>query len=172
MNIAIGGTAAADKNTLTDTDPNNADDVFLDTQSDYGAPTFINLYRNGSTASGATNTEALYQQILVDDNTGPLDLIKRLYGQLRRRKHDDRARRAAQRPAALFRARSRRRLQPTRRSSRRPAAAAPRLPPSSAAATPSLRVPAPLRLLTAGCSRRPISPASSMPPFCAGKRRV
>ena len=38
VNIAIGGTAAADKNTLTNTDPNNVDDVFLDTQSDSGAP--------------------------------------------------------------------------------------------------------------------------------------
>ena len=52
VNIAIGGTAAADKNTLTNSDPNNATDVFLDTQSDSGAPTFINLYRNGSTAVG------------------------------------------------------------------------------------------------------------------------
>ena len=52
VNIAIGGTAAADKNTLTNSDPNNQTDVFLDTQSDSGAPTFINLYRNGSTAVG------------------------------------------------------------------------------------------------------------------------
>ena len=72
VNIAIGGTATADKNTLTNSDPNNQTDVFLDNNSDSGAATFINLYRNGSTASGSG--EALIRQILVDDNTGPLDL--------------------------------------------------------------------------------------------------
>ena len=74
VNVAIGGTAAADKNTLTNSDPNNVDDVFLDTQTDAGALTFINLYRNGSTASGSLS-EALIRQILVDDNIGPLDLL-------------------------------------------------------------------------------------------------
>ena len=72
VNIAIGGTATGDKNTMQDSDPNNATDVFLDQKSCSGCSSAINLYRNGSTASGTG--EALIRQILVDDNNPTLDL--------------------------------------------------------------------------------------------------
>lgn len=73
VNIAIGGTNAAHKNTMQDSDPSNATDVFLDNNSDGGAPTFINLYRNGSAAGGSGET--LIRNILVDDNNATLDLL-------------------------------------------------------------------------------------------------
>jgi VCBS repeat-containing protein len=73
VNIAIGGTSAADKNTMTNSDPSNATDVFLDNNSDGGAPTVINLYRNGSTAAGSGET--LIRNILVEDNNATLDLL-------------------------------------------------------------------------------------------------
>src|SRR5207249_3771355 len=57
VNIAIGGTNAAHKNTFTDSDPSNATDIFLDKNSCASCPSAINLYRNGSTTvSGSGET--------------------------------------------------------------------------------------------------------------------
>ena len=72
VNVAIGGTAPSDKNTMQDSDPSNATDVFLDKSSCAGCASAINLYRNGSAAGGSG--EALVRQILVDDNDPTLDL--------------------------------------------------------------------------------------------------
>ncbi|HEY0150071.1 MAG TPA: Ig-like domain-containing protein [Allosphingosinicella sp.] len=74
VNVAIGGTAAADKNTLTNSDPSNATDIFLDSRTNAGAASFINLYRNGTAVTGSS-TEDTARQILIADNNGPLDLL-------------------------------------------------------------------------------------------------
>ncbi|HEV2864008.1 MAG TPA: Calx-beta domain-containing protein [Pyrinomonadaceae bacterium] len=76
VNIAIGDAAnAANKNTLTNSDPSNATDVFLDGGGNCGGcGAKINLYQNGSDAAGAT-AEAKARDVLVDDNVGPLDLL-------------------------------------------------------------------------------------------------
>jgi hypothetical protein len=72
VNIAIGSTTAADKNTMQDSDPSNATDVFLDKNTCSSCASTLNLYRNGSSASGSG--EALVKQILIDDNNATLDL--------------------------------------------------------------------------------------------------
>ncbi|HKE58221.1 MAG TPA: Calx-beta domain-containing protein [Pyrinomonadaceae bacterium] len=73
VNIAIGSQAtAANKNTMQDSDPNNATDVFMDKNTCGGCASTLNLFRNGSTASGTG--EALVRQILIDDNNPTLDL--------------------------------------------------------------------------------------------------
>jgi hypothetical protein len=73
VNIAIGSAGtAADKNTMQDTDPSNATDVFLDKNTCASCASTLNLYRNGSAAAGSG--EALVRQILVDDNSATLDL--------------------------------------------------------------------------------------------------
>ena len=74
LNIVIGSAGtAADKNTLTDSDPNSSFDVFLGNVGTTTAPT--NLYRNGSGAGTVLNaTEAQVNVVLNADNTGPLDL--------------------------------------------------------------------------------------------------
>ncbi len=75
LNIVIGSASvAANKNTLTNSDPNNSFDVFLGNVGVATAP--INLSRNGSGAGAVTNaTEAQVNTVLVADNVGPLDLI-------------------------------------------------------------------------------------------------
>ncbi len=73
VSIAIGSTTAADKNTMQDSDPSNATDVFLDKNTCAGCASTLTLYRNGSAAGGAG--EALIRQILVDDNNPSLDLL-------------------------------------------------------------------------------------------------
>lgn len=74
VDIVIGAQAtAANKNTMQDSDPSNATDVFLDRNSCGGCASTLNLYRNGSAAGGAG--EALVRQILVDDNNATLDLL-------------------------------------------------------------------------------------------------
>jgi Calx-beta domain/Bacterial Ig domain/Lamin Tail Domain len=66
LNIAIGdAVTTANKNTLTNTDPNNATDVFLENDSAAGA--HFNLFKNGSGSSTAAG-------VITDDNIGPLDL--------------------------------------------------------------------------------------------------
>ena len=74
LNVVIGSAGtAADKNTLTDSDPNNSFDVFLGNTAVATAP--INLYRNGSGAGTVLNaSEAQVNVVLNADNTGPLDL--------------------------------------------------------------------------------------------------
>jgi hypothetical protein len=74
VNIAIGGSNAADRNILTNSDPSNATDIFLDSETNGGAATSINLYRNGSLQSGGTIEETV-RNILNSNNTGPLDLL-------------------------------------------------------------------------------------------------
>ncbi|HLM57534.1 MAG TPA: Ig-like domain-containing protein [Pyrinomonadaceae bacterium] len=76
VNIAIGdANVAANKNTLTNSDPSNATDVFLDGGGNCGGcGAKINLYQNGSDAAGAT-AEAKARDVLVDNNNGPLDLL-------------------------------------------------------------------------------------------------
>ncbi len=73
LNLAIGGTAPADKNTLTDSDPNNAFDVFL---GNVGIATAaVNVFRNGAGSGTVLNaTEAQVNAVLAADNNGPLDL--------------------------------------------------------------------------------------------------
>jgi CSLREA domain-containing protein len=73
VNVAIGGTSAGDKNTMQDSDPNNYDDVFLDKGTCAGCGSSLNLYRNGSLASGSG--EALVKNILNDLNNPSLDLM-------------------------------------------------------------------------------------------------
>ena len=75
LNIVIGSASvAANKNTLTNSDPNNSFDVFLGNVGVATAP--INLSRNGSGAGAVTPaTEAQVNTVLVADNVGPLDLI-------------------------------------------------------------------------------------------------
>ena len=73
VNIAIGSTTAADKNTMQDSDPSNATDVFMDKNTCGGCASTLNLFRNGS-AAGGTN-EALIKNIIVDDNNPNLDLL-------------------------------------------------------------------------------------------------
>jgi uncharacterized repeat protein (TIGR01451 family) len=69
VNIAIGGSSATDRNTLTGTDPSNATAVFLDSNTNAGALCFLNVYRNGSAAAvGATNEDTI-RNILVSNNT-------------------------------------------------------------------------------------------------------
>ncbi len=72
VNIAIGGTGAGQKNTLTDSDPLNLSDVFLDNRSDAGAPTTITLFRNGATTTTGTGID-LVKNILIEDNNPTLD---------------------------------------------------------------------------------------------------
>ena len=82
VNIAIGSTNAADKNTMQDSDPSNATDVFLDknTCDDTSAPGIqicpsqLRLYQNGSDAAGAT-IEDKARDVLVDDNNPTLNLL-------------------------------------------------------------------------------------------------
>lgn len=75
VNITIGSaTVAADKNTMQNSDPSNATDVFLDDKTCAGCASSINLYQNGSDAAGAT-TEAKARDVLVDDNNPTLDLL-------------------------------------------------------------------------------------------------
>jgi hypothetical protein len=75
VNIGIGSaTVAADKNTMQDSDPSNATDVFLDDKTCAGCASSINLYQNGSDAAGAT-TEAKASDVLKDDNNPTLDLL-------------------------------------------------------------------------------------------------
>ncbi len=74
LNIVIGSAGtAADKNTMTDSDPNNLTDVFLGNVGIAGSP--INLFRNGSgagTVNGAS--DAQINAVLVADNNATLDL--------------------------------------------------------------------------------------------------
>ena len=75
VDVVIGSaTVAANKNTMQDSDPNNATDVFLDRNSCGGCASTLNLYRNGSGAA-AGMSEAIDRQILVDDNNATLDLL-------------------------------------------------------------------------------------------------
>jgi hypothetical protein len=75
VDIVIGSaTVAANKNTMQDSDPNNATDVFLDKNSCGGCASVLNLYRNGSGAA-AGSSEAIDKQILIDDNIATLDLL-------------------------------------------------------------------------------------------------
>ena len=75
VNVAIGSaTVPGNKNTMQDSDPNNATDVFLDRNSCGGCAAQLNLYRNGSGAP-AGMSEAIDRQILVDDNNPTLDLL-------------------------------------------------------------------------------------------------
>ncbi len=74
VHVVIGSAGVAgDKNTMQDSDPSNATDVFLDENSCGGCASTLTLYRNGSVAAGAG--EALVRQILVDDNNPTLDLL-------------------------------------------------------------------------------------------------
>ena len=75
LNIVIGSAGTgADKNTLTNSDPNDSFDVFLGNAGIATAP--INLYRNGSGAGTVLNaTEAQVNVVLNADNVGPLDLV-------------------------------------------------------------------------------------------------
>ncbi len=79
LNIVIGSAGtAADKNTLTDSDPNDSLDVLLGNVGIATAP--INLYRNGSDAGTVLNaTEAEVNTVLTDNN-GPLDLFFNTFG--------------------------------------------------------------------------------------------
>jgi len=72
VNIAIGGTNSVDKNTMANSDPSGATDVFLDKASCSGCASTINLYRNGSTATGSGET--LVRNVLTEDNVGTLNL--------------------------------------------------------------------------------------------------
>ena len=82
VNIAIGSTNAADKNTMQDSDPSNATDVFLDkntcddtsTPGIQICPSQLRLYQNGSDAAGAT-IEDKARDVLVDDNNPTLNLL-------------------------------------------------------------------------------------------------
>jgi hypothetical protein len=75
VNIAIGSaTVAADKNTMQNSDPSNATDVFLDKNTCAGCASTLNLYQNGSDAAGGT-TEAKASDVLKDDNNPTLDLL-------------------------------------------------------------------------------------------------
>jgi hypothetical protein len=75
VNIGIGSaTVAADKNTMQDSDPSNATDVFLDKNTCAGCASQLRLYQNGSAAAGGT-TEAKARSVLVDDNNPTLDLL-------------------------------------------------------------------------------------------------
>lgn len=74
VNIAIGSsTNAADKNTMQDSDPSNATDVFLDSNTCAGCNSQINVFQNGSDAAGAT-IEAKVRDVLLDDNNATLNL--------------------------------------------------------------------------------------------------
>ena len=74
LNLAIGdANVAANKNTLQDSDPNNYDDVFIDSGTCGGCASQINVYQNGSDASGATIEDKI-RDVLVDDNLPTLDL--------------------------------------------------------------------------------------------------
>jgi hypothetical protein len=75
VNVVIGSaTVVANKNTLTNTDPSNATDVFLDKNTCGGCASQLRLYQNGSDAAGAT-IEDKVRDVLNDDNIGPLDLL-------------------------------------------------------------------------------------------------
>lgn len=75
VNIAIGSaTVAANKNTMQDSDPSNATDVFLDKNTCAGCASQIRLYQNGSDAAGAT-TEDKVRDVLIDDNNPTLNLL-------------------------------------------------------------------------------------------------
>lgn len=75
VDVVIGSASvAANKNTMQDSDPSNATDVFIDRSSCGGCASTLNLYRNGSGAA-AGQSEAIDRQILVDDNNGTLDLL-------------------------------------------------------------------------------------------------
>jgi hypothetical protein len=75
VNIAIGSaTNASDKNTMQDSDPSNATDVFLDKNTCAGCASTLNIYQNGSDAAGAT-TEAKVRDVIVDDNNATLNLL-------------------------------------------------------------------------------------------------
>ena len=66
VNIAIGdASVAANKNTMQDSDPNNATDVFLENDSAAGA--VLNLFKNASASGSAAG-------VLTDDNNPTLDL--------------------------------------------------------------------------------------------------
>jgi hypothetical protein len=58
---------------MTDSDPSNSTDVFLDKSTCAGCASQLRLYQNGSDAAGATN-EAKARDVLVDDNNPTLDL--------------------------------------------------------------------------------------------------
>jgi uncharacterized repeat protein (TIGR01451 family) len=74
VNVAIGdANAAANKNTLQNSDPNDYDDVFIDSGTCGGCASQINVYQNGSDASGATIEDKI-RDVLVDDNFPTLDL--------------------------------------------------------------------------------------------------
>ena len=75
VDVVIGSqSVAANKNTMQDSDPNNATDVFLDKNSCGGCASVLNLYRNGSGAA-AGQSEAIDAQIITDDNNGGLNLL-------------------------------------------------------------------------------------------------
>jgi hypothetical protein len=75
VDVVIGATSvAANKNTMQDSDPSNATDVFIDRSSCGGCASTLNLYRNGSGAA-AGQSEAIDRQILVDNNNPTLDLL-------------------------------------------------------------------------------------------------
>jgi hypothetical protein len=75
VNVVIGSaTIAANKNTMTNADPSNATDVFLDKNTCAGCASQLRLFQNGSDAAGAT-TEDKVRDVLNDDNIGPLDLL-------------------------------------------------------------------------------------------------
>jgi hypothetical protein len=75
VDVVIGAASVAgNKNTMQDSDPSNATDVFLDRSSCAGCASTLNLYRNGSGAA-AGQSEAIARQILVDNNLGTLDLL-------------------------------------------------------------------------------------------------
>lgn len=71
LNIAIGGQTVAEKNKLTDSDPNDATDILLD--NSISAGTTLNLFRNGSAGADAN-------AVLTDDNVAPLDLTGNILG--------------------------------------------------------------------------------------------
>jgi uncharacterized repeat protein (TIGR01451 family) len=74
LNLAVGdANVAANKNTLQDSDPNNYDDLFIDSGSCGGCASSVNVYENGSDASGATIEDKI-RDVLVDDNFPVLDL--------------------------------------------------------------------------------------------------
>jgi uncharacterized repeat protein (TIGR01451 family) len=74
LNIAIGdANIAANKNTLQDSDPNDFADVFIDSASCGGCASQINVFQNGSDASGVSIEEKV-RDVLVDDNNPTLSL--------------------------------------------------------------------------------------------------
>ena len=75
LDIVIGSaTVAANKNTMQDSDPSNATDVFLDKNTCAGCASTLNLYRNGSGAP-AGQSEAIDAQIVTDNNNPTLNLL-------------------------------------------------------------------------------------------------